>query len=251
MPYYLDAIRHFQPRMIYAYPSAVYLLAEYVLRNRLQLGLGALRGVVTSSETLSAGQSSAIEKAFGCPVFDWYGLAERVVFIGTCGHGAYHLFEDYGYTELLPIDESRFQLVGTGFINNAMPLIRYRTGDVVELDEDQNCPCGSPFRKIKAIEGRMDDLVRLRDGTIIGRLDLIYKGLEGIREAQIVQNTYDDFTIRAILDDNCNCNTLDRLRDNLYSRLGNNVRLVIERVPAIERTTTGKFAAVISHVTRS
>jgi phenylacetate-CoA ligase len=190
----------------------------------------------------------AIENTFGCKVFDWYGLGERVVFIGTCKYGTYHVFEDYGYTEFLPLDGTHFEVIGTGFINDAMPLIRYRTGDVVELDDDQPCPCGTSFSKVKAIEGRMDDIVRLRDGTMLGRLNLVYIGLEGIREAQIVQHTYEDFTIRAVLDNEDSSILLNKLRDNFHSRVGNNVRLVIERVPAIERTPAGKFKAVISHV---
>lgn len=68
-----------------------------------------------------------IETAFGTRVFDWYGQAERVIAIGTCEHGSRHVLTDYGRTELIPAQDNRYELVGTGYNNSAMPLARYRT----------------------------------------------------------------------------------------------------------------------------
>jgi phenylacetate-CoA ligase len=246
IPYYLDALSGFRPTLIYAYPSAVYLLAEYILRRGATYPLECIRGVVTSSETLFRYQQDAIEEGLGCKVFDWYGLAERVAFIATCRYGNHHVFEDYGVSEFLPVQENRFELVGTGFINHAMPLVRYRTGDIVELDENQPCPCGSSFLKVKSIEGRMDDMVRLRNGKTIGRLDLVFKGLVGIKEAQIIQASYDEFRILAVVDGENVGASLNKLRDNFLFRVGTQVRLKIEVVASIPRTATGKFKAVIS-----
>jgi phenylacetate-CoA ligase len=247
IPYYLDALSEFRPALIYAYPSAVYLLAEYILRKGARYPLESIRGVVTSSETLLAYQQDAIEEGLGCKVFDWYGLAERVAYIGTCSYGSHHVFEDYGVSEFLPVQENRFELVGTGFINHAMPLVRYKTGDIVELHENQPCPCGSSFLKVKSIEGRMDDMVRLRNGKTIGRLDLVFKGLAGIREAQIIQTSYDEFRILAVVDGENVGAPLNKIRDNFLSRLGTEVTVNIEVVASIPRTATGKFKAVISH----
>jgi phenylacetate-CoA ligase len=247
IPYYLEALSGFRPSLIYAYPSAVYLLAEYILRKGARYPLKCIRGVVTSSETLFPYQQEAIEEGLGCKVFDWYGLAERVACIATCSYGNHHVFEDYGVSEFLPVQENRFELVGTGFINHAMPLVRYRTGDIVELHEDLTCPCGSSFLKVKSIEGRMDDMVRLRNGKTIGRLDLVFKGLVGIREAQIIQTSYDEFRILAVVDGENLGASLNKLTDNFLSRVGTDVTVNIEVVASIPRTVTGKFKAVISH----
>lgn len=43
----------------------------------------------------------------------------------------------YGYTELIPLSNEKYEIVGTGFLNKTMPLIRYRTGDVCEKKDNQ------------------------------------------------------------------------------------------------------------------
>ena len=246
IPFYIAAIRDFQPTLIYAYPSAVYPVAEHVVRRKLAREFPSLRGIVTSSETLLATQREVIEEAMGCRVFDWYGQAERVVFIGTCEHGSHHVFDDYGVTEFVPIGDNRYEVVGTGFTNYGMPLIRYKTGDVVELCPQDQCRCGRAFKVVAAVEGRKEDMVTLGNGKLVGRLDLIFKGLKGIREAQIIQQTFGDIVIRVVVDESFVEGTLRKITDNARLRLGDEVRVQVEIVDLIPRGTSGKLKAVVS-----
>lgn len=195
-------------------------------------------------------QREVIEEAMGCRVFDWYGQGERVVFIGTCEHGSHHVFDDYGVTEFIPIGDSRYELVGTGFTNYGMPLIRYKTGDLVELGNQDRCPCGRAFTVVASIEGRKEDMIKLRSGRLVGRMDLIFKGLEGIREAQIIQQTFDDIVVRIVVDRSFAEGTLRKITDNARVRLGDGVRVRVEIVDSIPRGTNGKFKAVVSLLNR-
>lgn len=249
IPHYIDKLREFRPHLIQAYPSSIYLLAHYVLEH----GITDLRVplIVTSSETLLDYQRTAIVQAFSCRLFDHYGNAERNVLIGTCEHGNYHIFSDYALVELLPTaNPDEFELVGTGFINHAMPLIRYCTGDTVVVDAEcsQPCPCGRHFPRIKSIIGRIEDYLVLPDGRKIGRLDHIFKGLGHIVESQIIQNADYSVVIKVVTAPGYSPRIEQALLANFRQRVGQELPLRLEYVSSIPRTAQGKFRAVISHV---
>ena len=148
IPSNLDAImqdvRAFEPDAIEGWPSSIALLAA-LLRERDEKF--PVKAVITSSETMTAGRVALIEDVFSGPVIDHYGQTERVMMAGTCEHGGYHVFPDYGIVELLPVPntESRWELVGTPLHNWGFPLFRYRTGDEVGPAPTQPCPCGRSF----------------------------------------------------------------------------------------------------------
>jgi phenylacetate-CoA ligase len=246
---YVEALGRFDPVVIQAYPSSIAFLAGWMLGARAQYHGGALRGIVTSSEMLTDGQRGDIERAFGCRVFDWYGQFERVAAIGTCERGGRHLMTDYSYVELLPVEDGLFEVVGTGFNNLSMPLIRYRCGDRVRpAPAGARCPCGRAFPLIGQVIGRADDAIKLPDGRSIGRLDHLFKGVEGILEAQIRQDRLDAVTILMVPAPTYTDRTREVLRSNARHRLGNGIELDIRTVDAIPRTRNGKFKGVVCNV---
>lgn len=251
-PHYLKAMREFSPAVIQAYPSAIGFLANWLWSRGECCAIQGLRGIMTSSETLTADVRAKVEHVFGVQVFDWYGSFERVAAIGTCEHGRQHVIEDYGYVEFLPAEGGLHEVVGTGFGNALMPLIRYATGDLVELaDPAESCACQRPWRLVNAVHGRMDDCIFTPDGRAIGRLDHIFKGVEGLLEAQIVQNEIDAVDVRVVLGPGADVKALAaRIGINARERLGDVMRIEVHPVPEVPRTATGKLRAVICNVTR-
>jgi phenylacetate-CoA ligase len=220
-----------------------------MLAAGVSYGGRALRGIVTSSETLDATTRRQIERAFGCRVFDWYGQGERVAAIGTCEHGRHHLLSDYSYVELKPAGDGLCELVGTGFHNFSMPLVRYRCGDLVRpAPAGEACPCRRSFPLIAEVIGRRDDSIRLADGRSVGRLDHLFKGVEGILEAQIRQDRLDAISILVVPLPGFSEKTRRVLRDNFRHRLGEDVALEIRLVDSIPRTRNGKFKGVVCNV---
>jgi len=248
-PAYLDALAGFDPVVIQAYPSSIGFLAAWLLSAGRRYRGSSLRGVVTSSETLSYIQRREIESAFGCRVFDWYGQFERVAAIGTCERGRHHLLSDYSHVEMLPADDGLFELVGTGFNNLSMPLIRYRCGDFVRpAPARELCDCGRSFPLIDQVVGRIDDPIKLPDGRSVGRLDHLFKGVEGILEAQLRQDRLDALAMLVVPSETFSDDTLRTLRANARHRLGDKVSLEIRLVDAIPRTANGKFKGVVCNV---
>jgi phenylacetate-CoA ligase len=245
---YIDALTAFAPTIIQAYPSSIGFLAK-CLHSSNKKYTGKLKGIFTSSETLDADLRQLIEIHFGCRVFDWYGQFERVAAIGTCEHGKQHLVSDYSFVELLPVDDGLFEIIGTGFNNFAMPLIRYRTGDFVAVESTAaKCACGRHFPLVAAIQGRADDTVKLPNGRHIGRLDHIFKGVDGILEAQIRQDEIDRIDILVVVNANYGPAVRSRLLANAYERLGNDLQIEVTVVDGIARSNNGKFSGVVCNV---
>lgn len=248
-PAYVDALAIFDPVVIQAYPSSIGFLATWMLNSGVRYRGSSLRAIVTSSETLSEQQRREIENAFGCAVFDWYGQFERVAAVGTCEQGRQHLLSDYSFVELLPAEDGLFELVGTGFNNLSMPLIRYRCGDLVRpAPVNERCACGRSFPLIEQVIGRVDDSVELANGRSVGRLDHIFKGVEGILEAQIRQHRLDAVSLLIVPSATFNDRTRQALQNNARQRLGGEVAVEIRLVDAIARTRNGKFKSVVCNV---
>ena len=246
---YIAALADYGPTTIQAYPSSISFLARYLAARDRIYPSSTLKAVITSSETLSPADRRLIEERFRCSVYDWYGGFERVAAIGTCEEGRYHLLTDYSYVELEPAGDGLFEIVGTGFNNFVMPLIRYRTGDLVEMPEQQTrCACGRSFPVVERIHGRADDYIKLRDGRRIGRLDHIFKGLSGIAEAQIVQDRLESVSILVVPIGAFGEDRRRALIDNARQRLGKETEIDVQVVPNIPRTSSGKFRSVICRV---
>lgn len=137
-----------------------------------------------------------IEEAFGCETHDFLGLTEVGPWGFTCDarSGLVHLQEDHAIAEILDPETGRpvgpgeqGELVLTPLWARAMPLLRYRLGDVVRR-ADRACPCG---RTAVALAGgviaRVDDMKKVR-GVIVypTRIEEVVRGFAEVGEYQVV-----------------------------------------------------------------
>jgi len=141
-------------------------------------------------------------------------------------------------------------VICTGLQNTLQPLIRYQIGDVARWALNQTCLCGHAMPILEGVEGRFEDICYTRDGRELLRFDTVFKGVEAIREAQVIQKELDQFLIRVVPADNFTEHDREHLRKNMRTHVGE-VKVDIELVPAIERTSSGKFRAVISLIHRT
>lgn len=244
---YIKALERFDPTLIQAYPSSIVFLARYLKATSRPYRGRSLRAIVTGSETLSKVDRQMLVEQIGCRVFDQYNSAERVSLIQSCEHGQFHIASDYAFTELVPLDDGRYEIVGTGFNNLLMPLIRYRLGDMVELaSEVEECRCGRQLPIVKKVIGRMDDYIRTPDGRYIGRLSNIFKGVKDIALCQIVQESLEGVTIRIVPFAGYDRDSEQKLLKLARERLGNDMVINIQLVSDIPRSASGKFKLVVS-----
>lgn len=154
-------------------PSFALLLAERAeadgLKDRIRR---KLRYGLFGAEPWSESFRSKIEQAWdGLEAHDIYGLSE-VIGPGVAaecreGRGSLHVFEDHFYPEVVdergesvPPGETG-ELVLTTLTKQALPVIRYRTGDITKFVNGP-CSCGRTSRRIARLAGRVDDMLVIR-----------------------------------------------------------------------------------------
>jgi phenylacetate-CoA ligase len=251
-PHYLDGLETFDPHLIFAYPSAIFSLSQFATAADRTPVLPSLQGIVTSSETFFPFEREKVSEVFSAKIFDWYGQFERVIFIGTCEDGRYHLFPDYGIAEFLPVAAGdngalHHEIVGTGFLNQVMPLIRYRTGDTVELpDRGTPCACGRHFPQVQSIIGRIDDEIRTPDGRRLSVIVMVFKSVAGIRLGQIIQESIDRLTVKVVPGPEFDDTQKEKLIAGIRERTGDGMKIEVQKVSKIEPGSNGKIKTVLS-----
>jgi len=252
IPHYLDALRKYRVIYLLGYTSALYELATIALKlGRDDL---SLRVVITNAEPVYDYQREMIERAFGCPVRETYGMAEIVAAASECEAGGLHLWPEAGWVEFINgespvLPGSPGDIVATGLFNADMPLIRFRTGDrgLKQSATNTSCPCGRTLPRVHSFEGRTDDTLYTRDGRRIGRLDPVFKASLPIREAQIIQETLDRVRVRYVPAADFTKADASSIVERLQERMGD-VDVILEATAAIPRGPNGKFRAVICKI---
>lgn len=244
-PAYRNDLNKFRPLEIIGYPSAITDLASQYQQANCKPDF-QVKSIITNSETLLEWQRERIENIFDCKVRDYYGTAEYVTYAGQNKEGIYQTNPVIGITEIIPGDTSSCggKIVATTLTNTQMPLLRYELGDTATFPNDQT----SLVRKDKllTINGRIDDYIKTVDGRLIGRIDHIFKGFEGIQEAQVVQDSLTHCTIRMVIQIPPDQFDRAKLLENMRFRTGDSMEIDIEFLPAIPRSANGKFKSVVS-----
>lgn len=193
----LQAIVDNQCSVIVSTPTYALHLAEVAARVGIDLRASAIRKGIHAGEPGASlpNVRGAIEQAWGMKVFDHAGATEVGAWAFDCGMevGAIHLNEAEFIFEV--IDPSSGELVSEGkrgelVITNlgraAMPVIRYRTGDLVEMTREP-CSCGRRFARIRGgVLGRADDMMIVRGVNLYpGAIDNIIRGVAGVVEYEV------------------------------------------------------------------
>ena len=248
LKYYLDKLLKFQPEVIWGYPSSLYIIASFILKENIT-GIRP-KGVFTSSEKLFDFQRTALEKAFQTKVLNYYANAEKVAFITECEHGGLHIQPDFSIVEILddqnePVSEGQEgRMICTGLVNEAMPLIRYDIGDYA-ISTHRKCACGRHAPLVESIYGRADDTLSTPDGRIIVRLGGLYK-IKSIKEAQIIQTDINSIVLKIVKNAELNNKDASKLLSVIADGVGSQMTVKLEFVDRIPRGPNGKFKYMIS-----
>ncbi|MBI4436490.1 MAG: polysaccharide pyruvyl transferase family protein [Candidatus Omnitrophica bacterium] len=173
VPFHLARITRAPVSYVLAgYTSALLVMAEEIERQGLKV-VRRPRCVIATAETMSTAQRRLIEQAFGTGTINQYASLE----FGTVGFSCpdvpdlMHLNPEWYVCEILredgsPADSGEVgHIVITDLTNEAMPFIRYDTGDLVRVSEP--CRCGRSWPTIAHIEGRTSDRITTRSGRIV------------------------------------------------------------------------------------
>ncbi|MEZ4218746.1 MAG: hypothetical protein R3E88_19905 [Myxococcota bacterium] len=251
---YVDAVHASPARYVQGYPSSIHLVARAMLEAGRPLPPGRLACVFTSSESLLAFQREAIERAFGAPIRDRYGVSEFAVSMTQCEAGRLHVDMEFCIVEVEVTEETdeyeRGPLLITGLSHDATPMFRYRIGDVGTRAK-KPCACGREGDSFLEVDGRIEDYVLTPDGRLVGRMDHVFKEQLAVAEAQIRQRDTGEIEVLIVpRDDYSEASERSVIRE-IRSRLGSEIGIRIRLVSSIPREPNGKFRAVKSRVGRN
>ena len=243
---YIEEIKRFRPEVIYGYPSSIYLLARLMAKRGASI---RLKAIFTSSESISANQRELIEEVFGGTVYDWYGQVERVASIGQCEKGTYHIIEDYSITELVETDAG-LEVVGTNLNNYIMPLIRFRTADIVTLSE-KRCSCGRHFREVEKIKGRGLNYIYSPEGNRLS-LFLASDSIDydnNVSEVQFVQLKKGELIVNIVKNDRFTEKDGQKIIRSIKEHTSPDMAVILNEVDKIPRGSNGKVVNSIIEIT--
>ena len=150
-------------------PSYMLYLAEFASNNGVDLRETKLRMGIFGAEPWSEETRKRIEEKTGIDAFDVYGTSELSgpLFTECVERNGLHVWADHFLIEIVdengePVGEGeRGELVVTTLTKEAMPLIRWKTGDITIMEEEK-CNCGRTHPRIMRILGRADDMLIVR-----------------------------------------------------------------------------------------
>ncbi|KIO49422.1 phenylacetate--CoA ligase family protein [Nitrosospira sp. NpAV] len=252
---FLDEIRNVRPRMLFGYPSALSHIARHAEAREQRMDDLGIRVAFVTSERLYDEQRQQISKTFGCPVANGYGGRDAGFIAHECPHGGMHITAEDIIVEILdqqgaalPYGEAG-EIVVTHLATRDFPFIRYRTGDIGVLD-NKPCSCGRGLPLLKEIQGRSTDFLVAQDGTVMHGLALIYilRDLPQILAFKIIQESRDLIRVLVVVEGGMNRELVSKIELGFKARLGQEVEIAIEEVPAIPAEKSGKFRYVVSRV---
>jgi len=167
----LTLIKDLDTSVLVATPTYALHIAEAGAAAGFDFDSSALRVGLFGAEPWSEGIRERIEAATGISATDNYGLSE-VVGPGVAGEcelkRGMHLADDHFIAEVVdPVSGERLpygeqgELVLTTLTREAMPLVRFRTGDLTALERGP-CQCGRRNTRMAKVLGRTDDMLIIR-----------------------------------------------------------------------------------------
>jgi phenylacetate-CoA ligase len=253
-------ILDFKPAFVHGLPSGVSILADYFLKSNKKVP--NIKAILCGSENITDKQRKLIEKAFSARLFTWYGQTEKVVLGGECEHDSgYHIFPEYGYTEL--IDENNIaidspgvigEIVGTSFVNMAQPLIRYRTGDMGIYKGSKCNLCKRNYLIIEKVVGRRNfDVLIDKACNIIPfiALDLQKKIFNKVYQWQFIQSTPGIVKVDILANEKITDADLLKLAHELDEQTDERIHFKLSVVNELRKTVSGKTKTIINELTEA
>lgn len=256
MDNYITIIKQKKPKLIEAYVQSAYEIARYMKTKEDRIsGVGC---VITSAGTLFPLMRQEIEAAFQCNVVNRYG--SREVGDMACQRLPNHSLEISHYTHLIEVvDPEGFpvqpgemgEIVVTCLSNFAMPLIRYRIGDMgIPAHAEYDGSIG--VVRLEAVTGRTRDVFITSSGAIVDGAYFTHLVFfrDWIKQFQFVQESLDLVVLRIVAGEHA-IPTREELLDieaKIQRVMGPACRVQIDFVTEILPTPSGKYRYTISKV---
>lgn len=238
---YVNKINEFKPNYLNGYLSSLTFFAKLLSENNLKLK-HPVKGIFLISENIDKTQRDFLENFFQIKSSTFYGHSERCIIAEELQPNEYQFDPFYGYTELIPISENNYSIVGTGFLNKKMPLIRYRTDDIC-----------SPINQKYYIEGKRKSTEGLigKDNQFFAHASVFLRNIKpssNVLNYQFVQIQKGKVDLLLIVSKNFELNEIEIMKTKLIKETSGVIDFNIKITDQLILSKRGKFKMFISEI---
>lgn len=250
--YIYNHLRKNKPLSIDGFPSSIHLVAKYILNKKIKIDWD-VKAIFPTAERLTENMKEDIENAFNTKVIDQYASSEGAPFIFTGLDGKYQLGNETGLFEFLKVSENIYEIVVTSYLNYATPIIRYKIGDNVQINANEEYLNSYDTQiDILTILGRNTDYLLGSENNIVTSANMsnVIKDLEDkIIQSQFIQKDKYTFEINIVANDNYNYKLDEKyIVDKLTHRLGKNNVYIFNYLMEVPKEKSGKTRFIINEM---
>lgn len=234
----IEKIQKFNPRWIHGYPSSVKEFATIL--DSLNIEMEQIKHILLVSEKVYPEQIAFIKKIFNAEILSFYGMTERVIFAPLVGD-KYIPNQLYGVTE-----EVNGELIGTGFMNSATRLVRYRTGDTANVVKK-----GDFVTQINELTGRWGKEYLLGNSGVkitMTALNTHSDVLEKVKKYQFNQKIIGQCDLLLEVESTFKIEDKDKILALFQQKIGTELALNCKVVNKIPLTKRGKHQFILSEL---
>lgn len=246
IPKILSKIQDLGYEYIHGYPSSVSLVSKLILKSQL-VNVYKPKAVLLASENVFDYQVNAVRRAFPAAQLNaHYGQSEKVVMAGwNDDQNGYRFNPLYGYVEF---QSKTNAIIGTSFINDVTPLIRYELMDIASAAGPALKDKPYLFPAIQSVDGRVGEIMYKPNGDMVSSalVAIAIRGTQSVTACKLIQHQLNEIeivveTARAGMDIT---EEIKPVLQRLHSVFTDEMLFRITVVDHIPRGASGKFKNV-------
>ncbi|RMF06679.1 phenylacetate--CoA ligase family protein [Candidatus Woesearchaeota archaeon] len=236
---YVNFIKKHKPKMIESFPHQILQVAKHMKEKGIRIPVEYVHLI---GGNLNDKDREILKEVFDCKIYNHYGAGECMHVAYQCEKlGPYHLEIGRYFVEVIrdgrDAKEGELgEIILTHLYNYAMPLIRYRIGDVALAGG--KCNCGRTYPVIKEIKGRTRQMITLPTGVIldpnrvgrtVGRFCMFFD------DYQLAYRKDKTLILRIIPKREYSDETEEKILNAVRELTKNSVPIIIKRVKKIDK----------------
>lgn len=243
--------------VIAGYPSVIYQLALASKKENIDLNV---KSIICFGDKLFDHHVNAIKVSFSnhVKIIDTYGCAEGILMACKIDSGYYHVMSPHVYLEIVDdagnkIEDGKMgNVLVTCLTNKAMPLIRYKLGDLAIALPRKDYPKArrTHYPLLKKVVGRETDIIKTKDGTIITVHSFtgVLEYYQSIKQYKVIQNSLDKIIIEYVAENSFDLSILKEIKNKLNRLTGESLSIEFKNVALITPSSSGKPQIIESNI---
>jgi phenylacetate-CoA ligase len=237
------------------YASSLYVLSQLAVENKVSVKFNS---AISWGDKLFDHYKKNIEKVFDCKIYETYGAGEGLMIASQKDLDFMYIMSPCVYVEILDdagnevADGEMGNVVVTSLIHKAMPLIRYKLGDLAIKLPRSEYPSNRELELpiLKKVVGRETDIVITPTGKrlIVHSFTGVFEYFPSVKQFCVIQTNLSGIVIEYIQGNDFQLSVLDKIQSELLKFIAEDFSIEFKEVANIPPTKSGKPQIIISKI---